>query len=241
MNRQMTEQWRKRLDDMAARIEGTATSLEEEARTGTGGTDGGNLSNSPMHLGDLGTEVYLLELNATLLENEVYLQDEIRDALRRMDDGTFGVCERCGKEIPEGRLDALPYARHCAPCSEKEHSGLDVNFNAGRGDGPAGRINPADPNPGDDSHAAGTPGGGTAVGGLAGTNVGRGDPTGDDLEGAMGSGQFDRGVEADDEDGYAGASGGAVGGTPAGKRASGGKTGGGMRPGHDRGDSATGQ
>ena len=76
-----------------------------------------------------------------------------------------------------------------------------------------------------DSHAAGTPGGGTAVGGLAGTNIGDGDPSDAGLEHAMGSGNFDAAIEEDDAETstYSGPSGGAVGGTPAGKRVAGGK------------------
>ncbi len=100
-----------------------------------------------------------------------------------------------------------------------------------------------DHTPLDDRHAAGTPGGGSAVGGLAGTNVGDGDP--DDLAGmsdAMGGGDEDR-EPSEEGDGvpYAGPSGGAVGGTPAGGRSAGGKTGRGLAPGTShRGDSTIG-
>ncbi|HWY88389.1 MAG TPA: hypothetical protein VNX28_16875 [Gemmataceae bacterium] len=92
-----------------------------------------------------------------------------------------------------------------------------------------------------DSHAAGTPGGGTASGGLAGSNSGRGDPDDVDLEGALGSGVLDTG--GDDKGGppYSGDSGGAVGGTPAQKRAQGGRKHGGLSPeGTHRGDSTIG-
>lgn len=71
-----------------------------------------------------------------------------------------------------------------------------------------------------DIHAAGTPAGGTAVGGLAGTNVGHGDPDNADLEAAEGSGDFDARLDADGEPAQSGFSGGAVGGVPAGKRTS---------------------
>ncbi len=92
-----------------------------------------------------------------------------------------------------------------------------------------------------DRHAAGTPGGGAASGGLAGTNIGSGDP--DDaeleLEAEMGSGT----TEPDEGGGppYSGPSGGAVGGTPAEGRASGGRIQHGIAPdGSQRGDSTIG-
>ena len=73
-----------------------------------------------------------------------------------------------------------------------------------------------------DIHAAGTPGGGTASGGLAGSNAGHGDPDNVDLEDALGSGILDTGGDDKGDAPYAGHAGGAVGGTPAEKRARGG-------------------
>src|SRR5438105_2296974 len=92
-----------------------------------------------------------------------------------------------------------------------------------------------------DRHAAGTPAGGTEIGGLGGTNIGEGSPDDVDLERPMGTG-----VEGEDdieEHGppYAGPSGGAVGGTPAESRSSGGTIHRGLAPeGSHRGDSTIG-
>lgn len=44
---------------------------------------------------------------------------EIDAALERWDEGTYGVCDSCGKPIPHGRLEARPFARECVPCAEK--------------------------------------------------------------------------------------------------------------------------
>ena len=90
-----------------------------------------------------------------------------------------------------------------------------------------------------DEDAAGTPMGGTEVGGLGGTNIGAGDPDNANLERSMGSD-----VDRDNEETsppYAGPSGGAVGGTPAQGRSSGGKVHRGIAPGGvHRGDSTIG-
>jgi hypothetical protein len=190
-----------------------------------------------MHLGDMGTETYLQELNAALLENEEYLLTESLAAIQRIDEGSFGNCESCGTPIAKDRLDALPYARYCTACADQLQPGPAVNLDAGR---PFIQTEPvrgasansrktrgsAAPSSGTptarDIHAAGTAGGGTAVGGLAGTNQGTGDPEDADLERATASGDFDAREGADDEP-EGGPQGGAVGGTPAGKRAKGGK------------------
>lgn len=92
-----------------------------------------------------------------------------------------------------------------------------------------------------DRHAAGTPAGGTEVGGLAGTNIGDGSPENARLEEPMGSGIEPYNEEEEDEPPYSGHAGGAVGGTPAEDRATGGRVRGGLRPGGvHRGDSTIG-
>jgi RNA polymerase-binding transcription factor DksA len=237
--------FRTRLQKMGKEVYARAESAEEQARQSMGSDAAGDLSNTPMHLGDLGTEEFSQELGATLLENEQYLEGEILAALDRIEKKTFGKCENCGKAIARERLEAIPYVRYCVACAEKLQSGRAVNVNDGRpatwteGTGmqpgaPRGVPGGPDDNmPDEDRHAVGTPGGGTAVGGLAGTNVGTGEPDSANLEGAMGSGTLDQPVENDitpgedfqDEEsaGYSGRSGGAVGGTPANKRARGGQ------------------
>lgn len=45
--------------------------------------------------------------------------DEIEDALVRLEAGSFGLCERCGRAIALARLRAMPAARHCLECQQK--------------------------------------------------------------------------------------------------------------------------
>jgi|GEM_PF-508677 len=244
MNRTQLDRYRKMLRDTADRTARTAASLEEQVRTPTGGESAGGLSNAPLHLGDVGSEAYNQELGATLMENETYIRDEAMAALGRIERGTFGRCENCGTLIPEERLEVLPYVRFCAPCATQLQSGRAVNLNDGRPptwlgepgheglnqtgtpDRAVGRDVGRGPK---DVHAAGTPGGGSAVGGLAGTNVGAGTPSGANLEAAMGSSDYDITTKANDEEeqpeAFSGPSGGAVGGTPANKRSRGGQSG----------------
>ncbi|MBX9625311.1 MAG: TraR/DksA C4-type zinc finger protein [Gemmataceae bacterium] len=245
MTATQARKYRDVLEKLGGRVRETAAGLEEQVRTPTSGEAAGSLSNVPMHLGDVGSETYNQELNATLLENEAHIRDEVFAALDRLDAGTFGACERCGQRIAAERLDAVPYTRFCVACAAAVQAGAAVNLNAGR----PGARTPMDG--GDDAddgdvHAAGTPGGGTAVGGLAGTTVGRGDPEDARLESAMGSGNFDVAEPADEgedaPEAYSGASGGAVGGFPANKRAVGGRMpGGGAAPRPRQGDSPAGQ
>jgi DnaK suppressor protein len=52
-----------------------------------------------------------------LLESaEENIQQQVREALRRLEDGTFGLCEECGRPIAKARLDAVPFAAYCVHC-----------------------------------------------------------------------------------------------------------------------------
>lgn len=46
--------------------------------------------------------------------------ERLKNALLRVDDGTFGICARCKEEIPLGRLEAVPESLICIPCAEKK-------------------------------------------------------------------------------------------------------------------------
>jgi RNA polymerase-binding transcription factor DksA len=111
--------YQQRLLALKRRLGGDLTELEEEALHGVGGEASGGLSNVPIHPADLGTDNFEEEVSLGLIENEYQLLTEVNDALARIEQGTFGRCENCGREIPRERLEALPYARYCAPCARK--------------------------------------------------------------------------------------------------------------------------
>ena len=148
-----------------------------------------------MHLGDLGSATFDQEIDATTMENEEYLLEETVAAIGRVDAGSYGTCENCTQAIIPERLDTLPYTRYCTACSAELHDGKAVNLNTGR---PGPRVGLATAT-GSDSHAAGEAGGGTAVGGIGGTNTGHGDPNAQ-IGPATGSGDFDA-HNADQDDG----------------------------------------
>ena len=142
MNAAQMNHFRKALKELAARVQRDVSAVSEQTLAASGGQALGELSNAPTHLGDMGTDEYLHDLNATLLENEQYLVNEAVEALHRIDDGTFGRCEKCGQEIPHARLQAVPYARHCTGCAESSNNRPAVNLNFGRPHSPADTFAP---------------------------------------------------------------------------------------------------
>jgi RNA polymerase-binding transcription factor DksA len=109
--------FQKQLFALMNRLGREQSQLRDEAVQGSGGEASGGLSDVPIHLGDLGSHEAEEDVTLGLLENEEALMKEINEALARIDQNTFGVCERCRKEISKERLHAIPYARHCAPCA----------------------------------------------------------------------------------------------------------------------------
>jgi DnaK suppressor protein len=68
---------------------------------------------SDNHLGDMATATFDRELDEGLEEGAQHSLEKIERALARIDDGTYGTCERCGKPIAEERLRARPSATLC--------------------------------------------------------------------------------------------------------------------------------
>jgi RNA polymerase-binding transcription factor DksA len=123
------DHYRNQLMDLARRINGDLSGLTGEALRQTGGEASGSLSNTPLHLADLGTDNYEQELTLSLLENEDQLLEAIKGALERMDRGTFGRCERCEKPISKERLNVLPFTSLCVDCARQAETSEAVPGN----------------------------------------------------------------------------------------------------------------
>jgi len=122
------EKYRQRLMEMATRLRGDDASVGGEALRQAGGDASGNLSNVPQHLADISTEAFEQEMSATLMQNARELQSEVAAALDRVEQGTFGKCQRCGRDIAEDRLQALPYTRYCVDCAQVAQEDGEAGF-----------------------------------------------------------------------------------------------------------------
>jgi len=74
------------------------------------------LSNYDNHPADLGSELYTVEMNLALKVHEQSKLNEVNIALKKLENGSYGKCENCKKDIDFERLDAMPYARFCMDC-----------------------------------------------------------------------------------------------------------------------------
>ncbi|MCU0651905.1 MAG: TraR/DksA family transcriptional regulator [Candidatus Omnitrophica bacterium] len=80
----------------------------------------GDISGYTYHMADVATDTYDREFSLGLASNDRQFLYELEDALKKIDDGVFGICENCKALIAKTRLKAVPYARLCVKCQEKK-------------------------------------------------------------------------------------------------------------------------
>jgi RNA polymerase-binding protein DksA len=116
-----TERFRQMLTEERARVsnalghlhESNSNSLEDETEEET----------FDNHLADSATATLNREIDYTLEENSEHVLSSIEQALQRIENGTFGTCVRCGTQIAEERLEAIPYATRCIDCQRVAERG----------------------------------------------------------------------------------------------------------------------
>jgi RNA polymerase-binding transcription factor DksA len=103
-----------RLLEEQTRLQRVRLSVVEEVPATENERDAlGELSVVDQHPADVGTETFEQTKGLSILEQvEAQLRD-VERALARLDDGTYGVCEICGRPIEAARLEARPAARYC--------------------------------------------------------------------------------------------------------------------------------
>jgi DnaK suppressor protein len=103
---------RKRLQEERERLQGIADDLQREREESVSDT-GGELSSFDQHPGDSGTETFEMEKNVSLREQVDDELQEVEAAFQRLERGTYGTCQACGKPIGDERLEAMPATRFC--------------------------------------------------------------------------------------------------------------------------------
>jgi len=99
------------LDDIKHISEDTLKKSQKEAS--------GDISGYTYHMADVATDTYDREFSLSLASNGRQFLYELEDALKKIEDGNFGVCEDCKILISKTRLKAVPFAKLCLKCQEK--------------------------------------------------------------------------------------------------------------------------
>jgi RNA polymerase-binding protein DksA len=117
-----TEQLRRRMLEERQRVVDAIDNIHAE-NPGSIGEETEETTFQDNHLGDIATATFDREMASTLEDNSTHVLTEIDAALKRIDEGTFGVCTRCGKPISAERLEALPWATLCIDDKRKQERG----------------------------------------------------------------------------------------------------------------------
>jgi DnaK suppressor protein len=121
MKKKDLDEFKAVLLQIRSRIRGDVQQLTSNA------LDGGHDSKSPTHMAELGTDTFEQDFSLGVMERDQGVLEEIDAALKRIEQGSFGLCESCVEQgkppsraaIPKTRLNAVPYARNCVECTRK--------------------------------------------------------------------------------------------------------------------------
>ena len=105
---------RARLEELLAELDASAAVVQ-----GGGGGDTGELSSLDQHPADSGTNLVDADREEASIEILRAQQERVRDALARLDAGSYGKCIDCGRELPDERLEARPEAERCVDCQQR--------------------------------------------------------------------------------------------------------------------------
>ncbi len=119
MSKSELKEFQTLLHQRSKRVGGDLDGLECETR-GSGADRAGDQSSVPGHMAELASDASEKDLSYGRMESQSEELKEIKDALERIKDGSFGSCENCLGGIPKERLRAISYARLCVKCQEKE-------------------------------------------------------------------------------------------------------------------------
>ena len=124
MRKTELERFRKLLTEERDRVSGSLAKRSRaiKHRGQESGGDGGKAHSN--HMADQGTDEFENEATIKFASTEGRYLYRIEGALERVEDGTYGNCQACSGKISIERLRALPYARFCIDCKEKEEAGL---------------------------------------------------------------------------------------------------------------------
>lgn len=116
MDKKKSEFYKKRLETKQAELLRLVTKSEKDGREAD--------EEATQDIADKAANSYTKEFLFHQSDENRRLLQLVNEALDRMKDGTYGLCVACQEEVQQKRLEAIPWARHCIECQEKQDQGL---------------------------------------------------------------------------------------------------------------------
>ena len=118
-NKEQIKQFRQLLITERVKLADEIKSIAHDASTSPRDASG-DLSAYTVHMADMAADTYERELSMNIVSTEQELLYQIDDALKRLEDGSFGLCQQCNQPISMSRLKAVPYASLCINCQRSK-------------------------------------------------------------------------------------------------------------------------
>jgi DnaK suppressor protein len=116
MDKKKLETYKNRLLERQQQLQATVSRTEHDGREADE-----EVAND---VADKASNSYTKEFLFKKSNDDRFIMTLIAEALERMKEGSFGTCVHCGGEMQPKRLEAVPWARHCIECQEKQEQGL---------------------------------------------------------------------------------------------------------------------
>jgi YteA family regulatory protein len=116
MDKNKLQYYKNRLVEEKRNVTEAMEGMLENGLAVSQGVETQELSVIDNHPGDMGTEMFDKGRRFALIRNEQDIINKIEDAIDRIENEDYGNCELCGREIPEERLEFMPYANTCIDC-----------------------------------------------------------------------------------------------------------------------------
>ena len=124
LNKKEAQDFKKRILELKEEIIAEIKHIADDTLKKSQKEASGDISGYTYHMADVATDTYDREFSLGLASNGRELLYELDDALKKIDEGTFGICygicEECKAVIAKKRLAAVPYARLCVKCQLKK-------------------------------------------------------------------------------------------------------------------------
>lgn len=118
MNKRQAKDFKKRLLTLRESISEEIRRLGEDSIKKSQRDATGDLSAYTFHMADVASDSYDREFSLDLVSGEQKVLYQVDEALKKIEEGTYGVCEACGEKISKERLKAIPYTKLCRKCQQ---------------------------------------------------------------------------------------------------------------------------
>ncbi len=120
MTKRELEKFKKLLFEKREELTANVNHITGDTRRQSQKEASGDLSGYSLHMADMASDNFEREFSLNLASGECETLLKIDEALKRIDEKSYGKCLTCGKKVSKRRLSAVPYAELCIPCKRKE-------------------------------------------------------------------------------------------------------------------------